>query len=226
MTKLIVCLAAVASPRGPAFAQHEEAVAPLMEQQWAREVVVVQPRTVRKQGALEIAAAVGVIPNDPFVVYLPLGLRLAYHLTEAWALEAGFSYNIQFDSGLQDALTGDAPVRDRQQLRSALSAVWSPLYGKMAAGRGHVVHFDAYLAAGVGIVRTEAEPTLELSAAVRPDFLLGVGLRVFLSRRWLMRVEYRQYLFLRPRTRAGEGGDAAFPAQLALCVGLLLGGSR
>jgi hypothetical protein len=75
----------------PALGQHEEEVAPLVQQFWTREVKVVQPRQVTKKGALELDAVVGVIPNDAFVIYFPLGLRLGYHLAEEWAIDLGLS---------------------------------------------------------------------------------------------------------------------------------------
>jgi outer membrane beta-barrel protein len=215
---------------GRAAAQHEEAVAPLLDQYWTRDVRVVQPRAVEKAGALELGALVGVIPNDAFLVYVPLGARVAYHLTERWSIEAGFEYNLQFDTGLRAHLEASdaqlrARLRDRQQLRASASLGWSPLFGKLAVA-GAVLHFDGYLLGGAGLVRTEAEQALDLPAAVRPDFHLGAGLRLFFSRRWLVRLEYRQYLYVRPEDRSGGGGGVGVASELALCGGVLLGGRR
>jgi outer membrane beta-barrel protein len=225
----LVTLAALCCPV-QAGAQHEEEVAPLVDQLWARQTAVVQPRLFAKAGGVELVGLVGVIPNDPFVVYVPLGLRVAYHLTEQWALEASFAYNLQADTELRQYLEENdaqlrARIRDRQQLRAGASLVWSPIYGKLAVG-GAVVHLDAHLLAGAGIVRTEEEPSVDLAAATRPDFHLGLGLRVFLARRWLLRLELRQYAFLRPTDRAGGGGGVGFPSEISLAAGVLLGGGR
>jgi len=215
---------------GRASAQHEEAVAPLLHRYWARDVRVVQPRAVEKAGALELDALVGVIPNDAFLVYMPVGARVAYHLTERWSLELGFEYNIQFDTGLRAHLEASdaqlrARLRHRQQLRASGSLGWSPLYGKLAVA-GAVVHFDGYLLAGAGLVRTEEEQALDLPAAVRPDFHLGAGVRLFFGQRWLVRLEYRQYLYVRPEDRTGGGGGVGAASEVALCGGVLLGGRR
>jgi outer membrane beta-barrel protein len=213
-----------------ADAQHEEAVAPLLDQHWSRQLVVVQPRSVQKAHALEIVALAGVIPNDAFLVYIPLGVRAAFHIDERWAVEASLEINVWADTGLRSYLEqNDAQlrvrIRDRQQLRASASAMWSPAYGKLALGGG-VLHFEGYLVGGAGLVRTAEEPTVGLGAAVRPDFHVGLGLRAFLGRRWLLRLEYRQYLFLRPTDSAGRGGGVGWPSEIALCGGVLLGGHR
>jgi len=89
-----------------------------------------------------------------------------------------------------------------------------------------VLHFDGYLVAGAGLVRTEAEESLDLPAAARPDLHLGLGLRLFFGQRWLVRLEYRQYLYVRPEDRSGQGGGIGVASELALCGGVLLGGRR
>jgi outer membrane beta-barrel protein len=223
----LVLLALVA---GVAHAQHEEAVAPLIEQHWSRSVVVVQPRRVEKARALEVVALAGVIPNDAFLIYIPLGMRAAFHIDERWAVEASLEYHLSADTGLRNYLEESdaqlrARIRDRQELRASASAMWSPAYGKLALGGG-VLHFEGYLVGGAGVVRIAEEKTLDQGAAVRPDFHLGAGLRAFLGRRWLLRLEYRQYLFLRPTDGAGRGGGVGWPSEIALCGGLLLGGRR
>jgi outer membrane beta-barrel protein len=225
----LLLLPILAVPRA-ALAQHEEEVAPLLESFWSREVRVVQPRRVEKAGALELSGSVGVIPNDAFLVYIPLGLRLAYHLTERWSLELGFEYNLQADTGLRDYLEENdaqlrARIRDRQQVRACLSAGWSPVYGKLAVGSS-VVTFDGYLLGGAGLVSTEGDEAIDLPAAVRPDLHLGAGLRLFFGRRWLVRLELRQYLYLRPEDRSGKGGGVAPATEVALGGGVLLGGKR
>jgi outer membrane beta-barrel protein len=214
----------------PAAAQDEEVVAPLLDPYWTRQVEVVQPRQVEKVHAVELVALAGVIPNDAFLVYIPLGLRAAYHLTERWAIELSFEANIAVDTGLKDYLERSdaqlrAQLRDRQQLRTSLSTMWSPLYGKLALG-ARALPFDLYVLGGVGIVRTGEEQAIGLDAAVRPDFHLGLGVRAFLGRRWLLRLEVRQYLYLHPEDRTGRGGGVGFPTEIALCSGVLLGGRR
>jgi hypothetical protein len=102
---------------------------------------------------------------------------------------------------------------------------WSPLYGKVALW-GAVLHFDALLEGGGGVVRTEEEASLELEAATRPDFYLGCGLRVFVGGRWLVRLGLRQHLYLRPEDQSGRGGGLGLPTEASVGFGVLLGGAR
>lgn len=221
-----LCLAMVLP--GAALAQHEEQLAPLLAPYWARETVAVQPLAHPKARCFELTAHAGVIPNDPFVVYLPLGIRAGFHLSERWALEIGVSYNLQLDTDLlryledNDAQLG-VRARGRQQLRAAATMGWSPVYGKLALG-SWILHMDLHLLAGGGIVRTGEAPEVDLGAATRPDFQLGLGMRFFLGGRWLLRLQYRQHLFLRPEDRRGGGGGVGFPSEIGLGVGILLGG--
>jgi outer membrane beta-barrel protein len=214
----------------PARAQDEEAVAPLLEERWAPRLEVVQPRLARKARSVELAALFGVIPNDAFLLYLPFGIRVAYHLDERWALELAASYQLAVDTGLRRFLEASdaelrARLRERQQLRASAGALWAPAYGKLAVGGG-VLHFDGFLSAGAGIVRTGEEPALALRAAVQPDFRLGAGVRAFLGRRVTLRFEFRQHVFLRPEDDAGHGGGAGFASEISLAAGVLLGASR
>jgi outer membrane beta-barrel protein len=213
----------------PAAAQDEESAAALADSIWKPPTEVVQSRRVEKARAVELVALFGVIPNDAFLVYLPVGLRAAYHFTERWALELSFEYNLSVDTGLRDFLQSNdaelrARIRDRQQLRAAASAVWSPLYGKLAAGHA-ILHFDGYLHGGAGILRLAAEPDVGQGASVRPDFHLGAGVRAFLGSRFVLRLELRQYLFARPGA-AGQSGGVGAASEVDLCAGVLLGGRR
>src|SRR5262245_13640459 len=80
-----------------------------------RKVAVIQKRLFdEKTGRWEISAHFGVIPNDPFVNYLPVGLRFTYHFREWIGLEFGGLYMPSFTSSLADGISG---VGDRKSTR-------------------------------------------------------------------------------------------------------------
>jgi outer membrane beta-barrel protein len=226
----LIVLCWIGALESTVLAQDEERVAPLLEEIWRPPLEVVQPRAVSKARALELSVAVGVIPNDAFLVYVPIGLRIAYHLSERWALELGASYQLAADTGLRDFLEESdaqlrARLRERQQLRAGIGVLFAPAYGKISLG-GAVLHFDGFLSGGAGVVRTGEEPELRLRAALRPDLHLGLGLRAFLGPRWLLRLELRQHLCFRPEDDAGRGGGLGFPTEISVALGVLLGGRR
>jgi len=222
---LLVLLLAGLSPR-TARGQHEEQVADALRRIWRSKVEVVEPRVFAKKGALELGVGIGVIPTDPLWVYVPLKARLAYHLTEAWALGVDFAFNLHIATRLHDNIESTPPDRwqgERQRLRAALFAIWSPFYGKLAAGRG--IHgFEPYFSAGVGIVATGEAPAVEVAAGVRPEVRLGAGVRLAVTRSFVLHLELGQHLYVRPEGEGDAAGGLAWPLEVALGGSLLLGG--
>jgi outer membrane beta-barrel protein len=179
---------------------------------------------VPKRRALELGATIGVIPTDPLRVYVPVGVRAAFHIDEVWAIEAAFAYFLAAETSLAAVLdaSGAEPrtwQRAQQQLRAHAALRVTPLYGKLLAGTT-VLHMELYALAGGGIVRTLRTPSLNVDAGIRPSALLGAGFGLLFGSRWVIRLEYRQSMYLRPSS------GLAWPAELGLCGGVLLGGRR
>ncbi len=134
--------------------------------------------------------------NDAFYEKLGVGLRLAYHFQDSFALAVrGVSYReIISGTGFPNTIaTGN--VREStlafqsQLLKSSLErqlmteAVWSPVYGKVAVMHDSIIHFDLFLNAGLGAVwtGTSSAPRDE-GAHMATDF--GGGLH-FYPKEWL-----------------------------------------
>jgi outer membrane beta-barrel protein len=210
-----------------AFAQHEEKVSPLLDAYWIRDLHALRGRVASKAGAVELALSLGVIPNYAAVVYLPVGARLAYHLCESWALELGFDYDIRLRTRYRNALLNSPTIwlGEEQNWRLNFNTHWSPLYGKLALGSTSA-HLEFYLTGGAGIVATLADPTLGLGSGIQPDFNFGGGLRFFVGRRFSLRLEFRQHLYLQPTSAGGQGGGVRAPSQVSLLGTVFIGGKR
>ena len=224
LTLFVFCTSLLLGPQN-ALGQHEEAVAPVIDSFWARKAIAVQDRQIKKKGALGISLAFGVVPTDPLRVYLPIAIRLAYHITESWALEGSFAYNFVSETALHSLLrsSGTDPAiweRESHRWRANGAVIWSPVYGKISTG-SRIFHLEFYLLAGAGAVYTQKQPSLNFEAVARPEFVWGAGLRLLAGRRWMVRFAYRQHLALRPKS-----SGIAWPAELSLGLGVLLGGSR
>ena len=72
-----------------------------------RKVKVVQRRLFAKDGRFEVAPFAGIIPNDDFIVYYPMGLRASYHFSEAFTVEASFAHAIEQETELRSFLEGE-----------------------------------------------------------------------------------------------------------------------
>jgi outer membrane beta-barrel protein len=231
---LAVVLALVAlAAAAPARAEEPAGAPPeTLDHYWRerRAVGVVQKRQFEKTGRLETALFAGWIPNDAFTYYVPVGLRATYFFSESFGLEATFEYDLHTDTRLKELLHQQdaavrAQIRDRQQARAALDAVWVPFYGKFAFRDRKVGHFDAYLLAGAGTVRTGASE-IGLPDAFRPEVNTGVGLRFYLTPRIALRLEARDYIYYAQKNVVGEGGGLTPAWQIGAAFAVLFGGGK
>lgn len=225
--------ALAAEPARPAAAAEDEAAGDALERdlerRWGRTraIRVVVDRRYPKAGRFEMDVFAGVLPNDPFLVYLTPGLRLAWHFSEQWALEVGGAYSLGLDTGLRRELTdGDALVqarlRDRVMARFGLAALWSPIYGKFAWSNRKIGHFDLYFVMEASGLYADKVPEMDLKGGIWGGVGLGVGFRFFFTTLLSLRVELRQ----RVEIREGIGEDAirvGWPTEISIGLSFLLG---
>lgn len=222
-----------AAPAAPAGGAIDNAVATEAEKNleadlamfWGkrREVKVVQKRAVEKDGRFEITPNFSVIPNDDFIMYFPVGLRVGYHLSEAFAVELSGSYAIQSNTGLTDFLEQEAGLRraDLQEeisLYYNLSLLWAPIYGKISVLGYKLAHFETYVGLGVGLVHTTEIPegNPEGNDVNKPAANTVLGFRWFIND-WLnVRTEYRHFFFEK------FDGGVSMPVELSLGVGFMI----
>ncbi len=195
-----------------------------------RDVSVVQKRLFAKDGRMEFSLFAGVIPNDPFLTYLPVGGRFNYYFLESIGLEIAASYvgsGLQFESELTTFLKNQRNIRanvdllDIQQFRAGAGVVWSPFYGKLALLQRKLSHFDINLMAGFGALQVESPPVNgigEPESKFEIEGTLGAGFRFFLTDTVTLRVDYRQFIFQK------VNGGVATPSELTLGVSFFTGG--
>jgi outer membrane beta-barrel protein len=139
----------------------------------------VQRKVYLKKGRFELAPFVTTSINDPFYAKYGASLRLGYYLADTVAIAARGS--LLRTAGNDDVRTAKQAF-DAQIFRSAprWSAMgdleWSPLYGK-SAFMNSILHFDAYLLGGLGVMNTETSQNVPGREGLRPAADLGVGMR-------------------------------------------------
>jgi outer membrane beta-barrel protein len=191
------------------------------------------------------APIIGYLSNNPFISDLTLGFGLAYHIDERVAVELMGSYGVLgflpdnrgarfgFPSESQanfkkivDAAVGLVSQDDFRletvdpELMASVSALWSPMYGKINpfglavinldfffyAGAGILTElvkmakwdralFQAASAEGIGLQRAVNDPNQQrnkLSAQVN----LGGGLKIYITRSFALRIDARFMLTL------------------------------
>ncbi|MBI4509335.1 MAG: outer membrane beta-barrel domain-containing protein [Deltaproteobacteria bacterium] len=164
----------------------------------------------------ELHASVGVLPINAFTKGVTAGGGYTIHFSDAWAWEiAQFTYSVPLDTGLKKELLENFEVQPTQietlHYFASTSLLLKPLYGKLAWFNRSVVHAEIFLALGAGVGRYENP------GAFRRAIDAGGGLRLYWGRHLSVRLDARNYTFL-------KGLAASNELHLALSLAFSVGG--
>ena len=140
----------------------------------------VQRKVYLKKHRFELAPSVSTSVNDPYYSKYALNIRGAYYLADTLALAGRFSWMGVFGSSVypnDDVRTAKRNFQSRifysvPQWSTMGDLEWSPLYGKVAIFNS-ILHIDAYILGGAGVVQTDTSAQRGLNPAAD----LGVGMR-------------------------------------------------
>ncbi len=138
----------------------------------------VQRKVYLKKGRFELTPLVSVSIADPYYSKLGASVHGAYYLADTLsvALRLSAMQVIPSDDVRTAKRTFGARIFYSVPQWSAMADVeWSPLYGKVAF-LNSILHFDGYLIAGLGGVKTETS-ALPNRAFLNVGADLGVGMR-------------------------------------------------
>ncbi len=182
-----------------------------------REVEVVQRRLFEKDGGFGLTPVVGVIPNDDFIWYLPVGLRAGYNFSEAFQFQLQFMYALDNDTELTKFLK-EADIQEIINFYYNVNILWSPIYGKISFLGLKLTHLETYIGVGFGAFHTR---TFDPENPVEQQEIKAGGNTVLGFRWWLtdwfnLQTDYRHYFF--PKFQGG----VSTPIELSLGLGFLL----
>jgi len=193
-----------------------------------RDVEVVEKRLYEKSGRHEFGLYFGMIPNDEFLLYFPLGVRYDFYIVDSVAVELFGSYVLSNKSDLADFLSDDvdgfgidvdAGLPEVLEWNAGLAAVWSPLHGKIGIFTSKLFHFDWHLVGGVAGLGTSVRAAqVEGDRTSRTAFggLLGTGIRAYAAEQVAVTLNYRNFFY------SADNGDLAAPAELTLGVAFFI----
>ncbi len=152
----------------------------------------VQRKVYLKRHRFEVAPFFAFSVNDPYYMRAGPSLRAGYYLADTLALTARGSLYRSYTQ--EEARTAKGVFHSQlfasKPLWSAMGDVeWSPIYGKVAF-LNDILHFDAYLLGGAGVVTTEASGVVDsiggqnVLRGPSPAVDLGIGAR-FVARDFL-----------------------------------------
>ena len=228
MLFVFVAMTSLAVP-GMAHAQEEAAATQLdrnLDKYWGekREIRTIEKRLFRKDTRLQASLYGGIIPHADFQLFVPMGLRLAYYLTEDIAIEASGAYSLGFQTRLKDFLTGE--IEDKQvgaqvfltqeyEWYAMANMLWSPVHGKIGMFTSKLFHFDFYLAVGVGVMGVIADPpgfAQEARSETPIAANIGFGTLMYLTDFLALQLDYRHFF----HEFQGSGGGLSYPAEISL----------
>ena len=190
-----------------------------------RDVTNIHKRLFLKQGRHEFTVNGGVIPNDDFFTYYPIGLKYDYYFTEDIAIEVAGEYMVKSESDLRnfiekDILDGDViDVQLPQYLewQAGVGVVWTPIYGKFGAFATKLAHFDFGIELGVMALGTRVHKEGETEDKARIDVGGNVGatVRFFVLDFFAIRIDYRHF-FYNARDADDESRGVSYPAEITL----------
>ncbi|MHB1845519.1 MAG: outer membrane beta-barrel domain-containing protein [Deltaproteobacteria bacterium] len=145
----------------------------------------VQNREYRMGQEIELAATL--LPYDAFYKGVAPTASYTFHFSDTFAWEVfRVGYSVDFDTGLKQQLLqlGSQPTQfNETQLFVTSNVLYSPLYLKGSLANRSVVHGELYLLLGGG--------AFQETDGFHPAPDGGLGVRVFLSHAFSVRVELR-----------------------------------
>lgn len=185
-TLLVTALVALAAP---AFAQSTPAPQPANEQ-------VVVPQVDRRDVKLpkfpskdfEVGAFAGVYSTENFGASGVGGLRVGYHITEDFFVQANFAATKVSDENFRQILPGGIFPKPKTTLSYYnLSVGYNVLPGEVFLGRNRAKATAVYLVGGIGSTKLDTQR--------RQTFNFGLGMRLLLAERAAIQVDLRDHIF-------------------------------
>lgn len=196
---------------------------------WAkvRKIQTVQKRQFQKVNRFSATVYGGVIPNNIFEQYFPVGIRLNYFILENIGVELAGSRSFESSTSLRgvleepDGINADSiKVADSQVWHTNFGILWSPSYGKAAFYDDAIGYFDMYLFGGAGMVVTKTpefpnQPESDEPQTIKAEGVLGFGLAWYLNQNLSVRADFRQFLF----RKNPDVGGVANPSEISFGAG-------
>ncbi len=161
---------------------NEQVVVPQVER---RDVKL--PRFPSKD--IEVGAFVGVYSTENFGASGVYGLRLGYHITEDFFVQANLAQTKVSDQNFRQLLPGGGifPQPEEKLTYYNVTAGWNVLPGEVFIGSNRAKATSLYLLAGIGSTKLAERRNSTLN--------FGMGFRALLADRAAVHVELRDHVF-------------------------------
>jgi outer membrane beta-barrel protein len=167
-----------------------------------KDITVVVRKPFLKVRRTELNPFVSTSMNDNMIRTYGMGGELAYYLTDVLAVGVEGQY---FQHSFQDSFDLVArqarrlPTVNQYNWGTALDFHYVPVYGKFAVLDKHLITWESYFTAGIGVGQSEVIPRDPkfpgfTNFLIQPN--LGVNLRFFLAKWLTINLGIRDYMFI------------------------------
>ncbi len=180
---------------------------------------VIQERRYRR--GHELRASIAYLPQDPFYKAAGPDLSYIWHRTESFSWEAvRIGVFAPFDSKIRRQIRDEFDVDDDPYEKARFfvgsHARFAPLYGRFTVMNRGLLHQEAYLVGGLGLIGWTGPEDGSNGGGVRPAIDVGLGFRWYASRRWSVKAEVLENLMRR------SGGGVQDHVYLTIGLGFAL----
>jgi outer membrane beta-barrel protein len=172
---------------------------------------VIEKRPFTEAGRWELSFFGAAQVNPKFTEHAGFAAELAYHIRENLGVQLGFTYfPLSQQSTLSEELltkASEAPETAEAFLLQGLATAGMelmPIYGKFNIFDGRVLRLGVYVNAALGVAKTRlqlrpsSDPVTGRTfgdTGFRPIGSLGLGMRVFVTERFTVRLELRDLVY-------------------------------
>lgn len=181
-----------------------------------KDIVVVPRKSFLKRYRVELLPFYAMTMNDNLIQHHAIGGEINFFMTDI--LSIGVSGMYYFKNVLdQEFYTRyhfhRVPSLNRYIYTATLNFAYVPIYGKFTLFNQHIMHYEVFATAGVGISGTEIIPRDyrydPFSNMFTLTFPVGMGGRLFVTDWLAVHVAFRAYVMLDKFEPATRGGGAS-----------------
>lgn len=167
-----------------------------------KDIIVIPQKKFLKRKRFELSPHLGITINDNMIRHFTQGAEINYFLTDALSIgvEGNFFIAQELERyNLTPQQHWRVPTANKYIWNAALNFSYIPFYGKFALFNRATVHWESWVAAGVGVGQSEVLPRDPANEAFK-NFLIqpnvGGGLRFFIFDWLALHMGVRDYIFL------------------------------
>lgn len=158
----------------------------------------VRRRRLLRGGRFEATPIFGFSLGTPFKSNYYAGGRLAYHVSDRWALGVTALSGFSGTTGLGDQIVSQREVKEDSfadnTLLASFEGIYTPLYGKYAVAGRYVFNYDMHLIFGVAGASVGLSEATD-AEGIKPGAVVGIGMRTFVDDWWSINVQVRDYIY-------------------------------